>query len=383
MWPSFKRREPTFAQRHWPTNPARLCLRAVIALMSLHLASSTECIADSTIVQIVTDSKPSIVTIRTYDDNKQQKGIATGFFIAGDEIVTNNHVVSDAPYILITDLTGRKFTFNGTVAANANTDLAVLSVGTTAHPYLQLCRSPGVEGQSILVIGNPEGLQGTVTTGIISAIRSSKSLLQISAPISPGSSGSPVLDGDSGDVIGVVVSFYKEGQNLNFAIPSRQITELLADASSKAYSFSPGDSDDSRASALTPAQEQISTLINSYMIGTQNGMPRSLSSYCTARLSEWYGERNLSIDDAQRSMFDYYRKFPNQTTQYNSRDIHVEAIKGETNSYLAWLDFNWIASNDKTSKSGRSQIVAMVVLTTNGYGYRICAIKSKPLDSGK
>jgi S1-C subfamily serine protease len=87
--------------------------------MSLHLASAMECIADSTIVQIVSDSKPSIVTIRTYDDNKQQKGIATGFFIAEDEIVTNNHVVSDAPYILITDLTGRNVTFNGTVALDS------------------------------------------------------------------------------------------------------------------------------------------------------------------------------------------------------------------------------------------------------------------------
>jgi Trypsin-like peptidase domain len=345
---------------------------------SINVSSAKACIADSTIVQIVTDSKPSIVTIRTYDANKQQKGIGTGFFTTGNEIVTNNHVVSDAPYILITDLTGRKVTLNGTVASDANTDLAVLSVETTTHPHLQLCRSPGVEGQSILVIGNPEGLQGTVTTGIISAIRSSESLLQISAPISPGSSGSPVLDGDSGDVIGVVVSFYKEGQNLNFAIPSRQITELLANTSSKDYSVSPGGSDNSRESALSTAQEQISILINSYMIATQNGMPRSLSSYCTARLIEWYGEKNISIDEAQRSIADYYRKYPNQTTQYDSRNIHVEAInKGSTDSYLAWLDFTW---NDKTSKSGRSQLMAMVVLTSNGYGYRICAIKNKSLD---
>jgi S1-C subfamily serine protease len=68
-----------------------------------------------------------------------------------------------------------------------------------------------------LVIGNPEGLQGTVSNGIISAFRENRSLIQITAPISPGSSGSPVLD-ETGQVIGMATLIYKEGQNLNFAI---------------------------------------------------------------------------------------------------------------------------------------------------------------------
>jgi Trypsin-like peptidase domain len=262
---------------------------------------------------------------------------------------------------------------------NANTDLAVLSVATTNHPYLQLCKSPGVEGQSILVIGNPEGLQGTVTTGIISAIRSTESLFQISAPISPGSSGSPVLDADSGMVIGVVVSFYKEGQNLNFAIPSWQITELLDNAGHKAYAASP---DNTREPALSTTQEQISLLINSYMVATQDGVPKSLSSYCTTRLIDWYGEKNISIQDAQRSITDYYKKYPIQSTQYDTKKKHVEAIEGSMNSYVAWLDFTWTASNGKTSKSGKSQLMAMVVLTSNGYGYRICAVKNNSLYGG-
>ena len=68
-----------------------------------------------------------------------------------------------------------------------------------------------------MVIGNPEGLQGTVSNGIISAFRENRSLIQITAPISPGSSGSPVLD-ETGQVIGMATLIYKEGQNLNFAI---------------------------------------------------------------------------------------------------------------------------------------------------------------------
>jgi serine protease Do len=67
------------------------------------------------------------------------------------------------------------------------------------------------------VIGNPEGLEGTVSDGIISAFRDNRSMIQITAPISPGSSGSPVLD-EAGNVVGIVTQVFKEGQNLNFAI---------------------------------------------------------------------------------------------------------------------------------------------------------------------
>jgi hypothetical protein len=75
-----------------------------------------------------------------------------------------------------------------------------------------------------LVIGNPGGLQGTVSDGLISAFREDRSYMQITAPISSGSSGSPVLD-EEGKVIGVAVSQIIEGQNLNFAIPVEKLTE--------------------------------------------------------------------------------------------------------------------------------------------------------------
>lgn len=77
-----------------------------------------------------------------------------------------------------------------------------------------------------MVIGNPATYTGTVSDGLISAFRENRSLMQISAPISPGSSGSPVMD-EQGRVIAVVVGFSKfEGQqNLNFAIPLEKLTE--------------------------------------------------------------------------------------------------------------------------------------------------------------
>ena len=85
-------------------------------------------------------------------------------------------------------------------------------------------------GSSIVVIGNPEGLEKSVTNGLVSGVRTieGQKLFQISAPISHGSSGGPVFD-DKGQVIGVVVAFLSDGQNLNFAIPINQASQVWAE----------------------------------------------------------------------------------------------------------------------------------------------------------
>jgi hypothetical protein len=84
-------------------------------------------------------------------------------------------------------------------------------------------------GDAVIVISNPEGLEATITNGLISAIRELRgaSLFQISAPISAGSSGGPVFN-DQGEVIAVVRSTLESGQNLNFAIPANEVARLLA-----------------------------------------------------------------------------------------------------------------------------------------------------------
>ena len=115
-------------------------------------------------------------------------------------------------------------------------DLALLKFSATDVAYLELGSSAkAVEGQRVLVIGNPEGLQGTVSDGIISAFREDRNLIQITAPVSPGSSGSPVLD-ESGQVIGMATLVYREGQNLNFAISSEYIESFLASNKPQAHS---------------------------------------------------------------------------------------------------------------------------------------------------
>jgi hypothetical protein len=111
-------------------------------------------------------------------------------------------------------------------------DLALIQFDVSEQaqtPYLEIGESASAtEGQWVLVIGNPEGLYGTVSDGIISAFRDSRNIIQITAPISPGSSGSPVLS-ETGKVIGIVDFAITGAQNLNFAIASDALKALNED----------------------------------------------------------------------------------------------------------------------------------------------------------
>jgi S1-C subfamily serine protease len=117
------------------------------------------------------------------------------------------------------------------VSINPQNDLAVLRADVRGVPVrpLRLSHSPAIAGQPIVVIGSPLGLQESVSEGIVSAVRSLDGLgkiIQITAPLSPGSSGSPVLNLE-GDLVGVATLNLKGGQNLNFAVSSQAVANLL------------------------------------------------------------------------------------------------------------------------------------------------------------
>lgn len=176
----------------------------------------------------VEKTKPAVVEILTFDQQNKPLKTGTGFFVSSDgALLTNFHVISGASSILAKTPTGAVYFLKNLVATSESDDVAKLQFIATDVPYLTLGSSlKAVEGQRVLVIGNPEGLEGTVSDGIISAFRSGRSMIQITAPISPGSSGSPVLD-ETGQVIGMATLVSKEGQNLNFAISAEAIKEAV------------------------------------------------------------------------------------------------------------------------------------------------------------
>ncbi|HAF61393.1 MAG TPA: hypothetical protein DCK95_03595 [Anaerolineaceae bacterium] len=175
----------------------------------------------------------STVLLVMEDANGQPLSLGSGFFVREGEIASNLHVVEGASRGYA-KLVGQKtkHDIQGITAVDPERDLVVLKISASGAPSLSLGSSDAVQvGESVYAVGNPQGLEGTFSQGIVSSIRDvgADKLLQITAPISPGSSGGPVLN-SKGEVIGVSVATFRGGQNLNFAIPSDYLKTLLGKA---------------------------------------------------------------------------------------------------------------------------------------------------------
>ena len=186
--------------------------------------------AQDLLPDLVRRIKPSAVAIETFDARGEQLSRGSGFFIDSDRVVTNRHVIENAYRAEVHSYNGYVYPVKGVVAVDAEGDIAVLRIEAPAGQVraLSLDRTSPQEGESVVVIGNPFGLEGSVTNGIVSAVRDIPTfgrIIQITAPISPGSSGSPVVN-MHGQVIGVATLQITGGQSINFAIPSERISQL-------------------------------------------------------------------------------------------------------------------------------------------------------------
>jgi hypothetical protein len=151
--------------------------------------------------------------------------------------------------------------------ADARRDLALLEVHDAATPALRLGAYSKLEiGQEIFVIGNPEGLEGTISTGIISGLRELRGdrYIQITAPISHGSSGGAVIN-SAGEVIGVATFILGEGQNLNFAIPVDDIRPLLSRTDAGEVTYTGPAPNNVRSGTLPSASSTFAERIREYL----------------------------------------------------------------------------------------------------------------------
>jgi V8-like Glu-specific endopeptidase len=199
--------------------------------ISASLLTSTSTIQAQTGRQIAQNAFPSVALLVTEDSNGQPLSLGSGFFVGSDIVATAFHVIEGASkgYIKIVGQK-RKYEIAGIVGSDAKRDLVLLKITGVKAPPLSLGDANQVAvGDEIYVISNPQGLEGTLSQGIVSGIRQigSDILFQITAPISPGSSGGPVLN-SQGKVIGIAVATFTGGQNLNFAIPVSYLTSLLS-----------------------------------------------------------------------------------------------------------------------------------------------------------
>jgi len=213
-----------------PPNPMKMAPKLYACVLSGALTALGISAKAQSAREVAKKSFPSVLLLAMRDERGQPVSLGSGFFVKEDVIASNVHVVEGAAKGYAKRLgENRRYAIMGIVATDLEHDLVLLAVESISGVPLKLADSSKVEvGDPVFAIGNPHGLEGTFSQGIVSAVRDidGQKLLQLTAPISPGSSGGPVLD-VQGSVVGVAVATMKSGQNLNFAVPSQYLRNLL------------------------------------------------------------------------------------------------------------------------------------------------------------
>lgn len=214
----------------------------------------------------IPDLAQSVLYLETYDEYGNGVALGSGFLIDDAVLVTNFHVIKDACSLsAFTPDLALSVQFDRLLAWDEDVDLAILGAA----------RGPGVsvftlgdsdavrQGDKIYAVGYPHGLANTLSDGIVSAIYPDDgvTLLQITAPISSGNSGGPVLN-ERGEVVGVVTMFWADSQNLNFAVSSNDVARLRAQQSEEIsledfYFSARGGADEQPPAAYTPPQRPV------------------------------------------------------------------------------------------------------------------------------
>jgi tetratricopeptide (TPR) repeat protein len=191
----------------------------------------TICMGDAD--KIYKENSPAVVVVASIDGEGKPTGIGSGFIVREDGIiVTNYHVVNMASDIKI-KIGYKVRDVEGLLHVDPENDIAIIKVEGKDYPKVRLGDANKIQvGEKVYVIGNPQGLENTISEGIISGIREidrERKILQMTAAISPGSSGGPVFN-SRGEVIGIATFLIAETQNLNFAMP---VNLILAGLSKK------------------------------------------------------------------------------------------------------------------------------------------------------
>ncbi|MGI9104516.1 MAG: trypsin-like peptidase domain-containing protein [Terriglobales bacterium] len=176
--------------------------------------------------RIYSEASPSVVVLYIESSAGEYVAQGSGFFVAGGKIATNAHV-ADAGKVFV-ELGPARLPASLSAVDHVN-DLALLIIDAKVSiKPLALAKSLPRPGDVIFAITNPRGLERSISQGLVSATREieGRELLQVTAPISHGSSGGPILNA-SGEVVGVAVGAFSSGQNLNFAVPVTLLARLM------------------------------------------------------------------------------------------------------------------------------------------------------------
>jgi hypothetical protein len=202
--------------------------RILFASLCSLLALATSVYAETLVTRIAQQYLGSVVTVIAVDENGQPLSLGSGFFIDSQgTVATNAHVVEGATSVTVRWRSERRDAVRVT-RFDSRYDAVLIETGFKATPSAPIGDAASMAvGEEVIVLGNPRGLEGSVSTGIVSAFREigGAHYLQITAPISPGSSGGPVFNAN-GRVVGIATATVSRGQNLNFALGANVLRAL-------------------------------------------------------------------------------------------------------------------------------------------------------------
>ncbi len=185
--------------------------------------------AEESIPQVVKRIAPAVVTVIAYDHEGHMISQGSGFVVGKGQVVSNRHVLYRAARAEAKTMDGRAWSLDAVLADDREGDLIFLQTHDQSFsaPALSIDETLPEVGEEVMVIGSPFGLEQTLSNGLVAALRhiGGESIIQITVPISPGSSGSPVIN-RRGQVIGVAAAGVEGGQNVNFAIPAARVKRL-------------------------------------------------------------------------------------------------------------------------------------------------------------
>jgi hypothetical protein len=247
-----------------------------------------------------------VVTIYSYSDD-ELVGTGTGFFIRDDGVIVSNaHVVIDGDTLKVELADGEVYDDVYVLSVDNQRDLILLQIATSRAPVLKVGDDRDLSiGDTVYVVGNPLGFRGTFSDGIVSGKRLEEGVnyLQITAPISQGSSGGPVLNGE-GWVVGVATAYMDGGQNMNIAVPARHaigmmsmapdpmlFSEIMAEVRRESESDHSTSRADETAQLLDAVPARFRSYLNSLSEFEQQAMVRVFA------MSAFLGEGGYSFVD--------------------------------------------------------------------------------------
>ena len=210
---------------------------AALLVLATTLAQAQSTSSRKDIPSIAKAANGGVVSITMSDKDGRPIAQGSGFVVSKDgRIVTNYHVIANGSSAIVKMPDGAFFVVDGLLASNKDRDIAIIKARGENFHTIPLGDSNRVQvGDEVVAIGNPLSLESTVSNGIVSAVRTVNEeggkFLQVTAPISPGSSGGPLFN-MAGEVVGITTSRLNGGENLNFAIPIDDVKSLLATSTS-------------------------------------------------------------------------------------------------------------------------------------------------------